>query len=169
MSFGENPCLQEVCNGRGVCECAECICDANSPYFGDFCELCSGDEVCRLQTCAADGDNALCASCVIDRLEQLRNGGVDIELFTPEGLEEAIMANGTLPEGSNLTMATYGEGLKTAAIQLPEKFSTECSSSVSASCPRFYVVNETQEMEYEIQGEWVGVFGLSSRLYHNSA
>lgn len=137
-----------------MCECGECVCNPNSPYFGDLCELCSGDEVCRLQTCAVDGDNTLCASCVIDILEQLNNAGVNETLFTPEGLEEAIVS-GTLPGGSNLTMVTYGNGLTAMAIILPPEFSTDCSASVSVMCPQsFFIVNETMEMEYEIEGTY---------------
>jgi hypothetical protein len=140
----------DLCNGRGVCQCGECICDPNSPYFGDFCEECStGSEVCR--TCAADSDNTLCASCVIDLLEQLNILGVKESIFTEEGLAEALR-NATLPEGSNLTMVVYSdEKLNVTAILLPPGFTAECSGSVNVTCPRFYIVNETQEMEYEIQ------------------
>ena len=135
-----------------MCQCGECICDPNSPYFGDFCEECStGSEVCR--TCAADSDNTLCASCVIDLLEQLNILGVKESIFTEEGLAEALR-NATLPEGSNLTMVVYSdEKLNVTAILLPPGFTAECSGSVNVTCPRFYIVNETQEMEYEIQGK----------------
>ncbi|CAI8001615.1 Integrin beta-1, partial [Geodia barretti] len=142
----------DLCNGRGVCQCGECICNPNSPYFGDLCEECStGSEVCRLQTCAVDSDNTLCASCVIDLLEQLNILGVNESIFTEEGFAKALR-NATLPEDSNLTMVVYGdEMLKVAAILLPPEFTAECSGSVNVTCPRFYIVNETQEMEYEIQ------------------
>ena len=139
-----------------MCECGQCICDPDSPYFGDYCDECStGSPICRLQLCAADSDNTLCASCVVDLLEVLNALGVNDSLFTAEIFAEALR-NGTLPEGSNLTTVSYGDQtmmMTVAAIMLPPVFSSNCSSSVNVTCPQFYIVNETQEMEYEIQGE----------------
>ena len=134
---------QDICNGRGICECGECICQ--DPYFGDFCDLCSGDEVCQFGTCNTDGDNARCASCVIDRLEELNDRGVGYELFTDEVLSEVIL-NGTLPIGSTLNISD-------STILLPESFVFECSINFNVSCPDLYIVNDTMDfLEYFIEG-----------------
>ena len=124
--------------------------------------------MCRLQTCIASGDNALCTSCVVERLEVLNIAGIDVELFTDEGLQEAI-DNNTLPEGSMLTMVKYGTDttgtdMIATVILLPAGFSTECSVSVNVSCPEFVIVNETLEIEYEIEGKlfieplWISLY-----------
>ena len=153
---------QVICNRRGICECGECICQ--DPYFGEFCDLCSGDEVCQLRTCIADGDNAHYALCVIDRLEELNNRGVGMELFTEEGLFEAIL-NGTLPINSNLTYVKSGD-LQFDAILLPESFSFECSIDVNVTFPALYIVNDTMDLlEYDIEG-WL-LHALSNRYRLN--
>ena len=143
------PSMQDICNGRGVCECGACICQA--PYFGEFCELCSGDPICQPRTCAPDGDNARCASCVIDLLDVLNDRDFGFNLFTPEVLLNATL-NGSLPDGTFLTQVMIDEMI-VAALELPEDFSADCSSAVNASCPQFVVINDTLEMEYEIQSK----------------
>jgi protocadherin alpha len=144
--------VQDVCNGRGTCECGECVCE-EGPYFGDYCQLCSGDPVCQQRTCMEDGNNALCTSCVLDLLDTLNDRDIDSEqLFSDEGL---AVATGVFPEDSVLTAVTYGDEdeLTAKAIFLPRNFSQSCSESVGVStCPQFVIVNETLELEYEIEG-----------------
>ena len=109
--------------------------------------------MCQRQTCDASGNNALCASCVVDILIMLNEVNITDELFTERVLQDAI-SNGTLPENSTLSRVTYGDGLMVVAIFLPDEFSEQCSMSVNVTCPRFVVVNQTFEMEYEIDGEF---------------
>ena len=118
------------------------------PYFGTYCELCSGDAVCQLSTCNSDGIKALCASCVIDILEIFHgNDTKEDELFSDEFVDLASQ-NETLPLGSVLIM----EGGQLAII-LPDSFSASCSNEVNVSCPGLVIINQTLELDYEIQGK----------------
>ena len=141
--------LQDICNGRGTCECGECLCRA--PYFGDFCERCSGDDICIQEICDVNGDNALCASCVVDLLAALNDANIGSELFTEDGLKDA-MSMGTLPAESQLATVMNNDMMMTV-ITLPEGFSTNCSMKMSASCPQLVIANDTLVLDYQINGK----------------
>ena len=142
--------MQDQCNGRGFCQCGECQCE--DPYFGEYCELCSGQESCLVQICAPDGDNALCASCVVDLLDTLNATEIGDEVFTPAGLESAVLA-GLLPMGS--TLATFFDGvMNVQAIELPANFTASCGMSENVTCPPLAIINETMSLQYIIEGEY---------------
>ena len=125
--------------------CGSCNC--KSPYFGTYCDLCSGEKVCQLNSCHNRGHNALCISCVADLLNIfLENNVTESELFSEDFIEAAV-ENGTLPEGSVLVMED-GQ----LAIILPDSFSGSCSNEVNVSCPELVIINQTLELDYEIQG-----------------
>ena len=133
--------VQDVCNGRGWCNCGQCSCF--SPFFGTYCELCSGSEVCIQGTCDVSGPNGICTACTVALLEVFHSNNVSVEeLMTERFLREAVR-NGTLPIGSILRDLN-GE----KAIFLPESFSRQCNRS----CTPLVIINQTLDLDYDVQG-----------------
>ena len=131
-----------MCNGRGWCNCGQCSCF--SPYFGTYCELCSGSEVCVQGTCGISGPNGVCTECVVKLLEVFYTNNVTVDELWTEEFVEAVIKNGTLPKESHLIELNEDK-----AIRLPNSFSEECRNS---TCPALIIINQTQVMDYKIQG-----------------
>ena len=92
----------------------------------------------------------MCVSCAIDLLEVfIDNNVTGSELFSNEFFESASQ-NGTLPPESMFVMEN-GE----VTIRLPDSFTASCSMQVNVSCPELVIINQTMELDYEIQGEEV--------------
>ena len=125
--------------------CGECQC--NPPYFGTYCELCSGDDVCQTRICDVDGDNAMCTLCAAELLQEAYDAGIRSELLSEEFVDGATQ-NGTLPEGS---MFVIDNGQ--LAVRLPDSFVANCRMEVGIACPGLVIINQTTEVDYEIQGE----------------
>ena len=88
----------------------------------------------------------MCTECAVELLDIFHSNNVTMdELFT-EAFVEAATDNGTLPLGSKL-QEFNGE----KAIYLPPSFSRECNASID--CPPLVIINQTLQMDYEIQGK----------------
>ena len=76
-------------------------------------------------------------------LEVFRNNNVtEDDLFTEEFVNASIR-NGTLPNESRLQVL---DGV--ISILLPDNFTSQCN----ASCTSLAIINQTQDMDYELLG-----------------
>lgn len=142
------PNTQDVCNGRGYCDCGVCKCNEEF-YFGQYCQRCSGDPICAEEICDPEGDNALCTSCVIQLLDVLEDNGFGSELFTEQGFARALSL--VLPAGSRRT--TVNISVEVDAIVLPLNFSYDCSQRLDVlMCPQMLIINESNVMDHTIDG-----------------
>ena len=130
--------------------CGECRC--NPPYFGTYCELCSGDDVCQTRICDENGDNGRCTSCAVGILQDAYDAGIRSKLFSDEFIVGATQ-NGTLPKGSMFVMEN-GQ----FAVRLPDSFVANCRMEEGFACPGLVIINQTMELDYEIQGEFFNIY-----------
>ena len=133
---------QDLCNGRGWCNCGHCSCFP--PFFGTHCELCSGSKVCIQGTCDISGPNGICTECVVELLDIFHTNNVTVEELLTESFVQAAIRNKTLPAGSVLRDLN-GE----KAIFLPESFSLQCN----VSCTPQVIINQSLELDYDILGQ----------------
>ena len=145
--FSVHSCVwQDLCNGRGWCSCGQCSCFP--PFFGTYCELCSGSNVCIQGTCDISGPNGICTGCAVGFLEVFHANNVTVDELLSEAFVQIAIRNGTLPPGTVL-----GELNGEKAIFLPETFSAQCNRS----CTPLVIINQTLNLEYDIQGQWFPV------------
>ena len=81
---------------------------------------------------------------MVKLLEVFYTNNVTVDELWTEEFVEAVIKNGTLPKESHLIELNEDK-----AIRLPNSFSEECRNS---TCPALIIINQTQVMDYKIQG-----------------
>lgn len=100
--------------------------------------------MCVQGTCDISGPSGVCTECVVKLLEVFHTNNITADMLFNETFVQMAIRNGTLPFGSRL-QDLNGEG---RAIFLPDSFSKQCNKS----CTPLVIIDQAQELEYEILG-----------------